>query len=83
MTGARVICKVSMMASPVADSSGYHVISAHDHRVSVMAATAVSRVGYHSINSRAWIRHGPKYSAWLWGGCPALLSAMQRLKVKN
>ena len=48
MTGARVICKVDVMDSPVAARAGYHDIGAFARRVILMAATSDARAGYHS-----------------------------------
>ena len=47
MTGARIIHKVAVTASPVAAHIGYHAIGARAHGVSVTDATDTNRWGYH------------------------------------
>ena len=70
--------KVDAMAAPVGASTGYHAIGTRIIRgFDVTAATSAAQAGYDSYNSFVWSRHRQEYLSWSWGGCLAVLGAMQ------
>ena len=72
-----------MTDAPIDAPTGYHAIVDCAYGVAVVAATAAAREGYHSCNSHVKSRHGREYSLWSWGGCSAVLGAMQQLKGRS